>query len=231
MDLLNRVRKLAPVVARKGGSALLAKAHLGGGPSPTRREGTVSTVRQWLQWIRAPTDIWYAGECDNGGRCTDQVPMWCLLVGSSFNAAAASVWDEFGGVVNCCPQEFRPDAVPCQTRYVEIQLCDTNDATLDLRQLDAAFDLLQRTIKEKSRLLVNCHMGASRSVAVAIYLLGRHYGRFDYEFWRNLVGRQRQHINVSIALRNAVVDAWAPVLMPAASDSNAPTADAGDPGK
>ena len=53
-------------------------------------------------------------------------------------------------------------------------------------------------------------MGASRSVAVAIYLLGRLFRSFDYAMWYEVVQKQRPFVNGSLTLHRQVMEAWEP---------------------
>lgn len=234
METFRRAGRLAPMLANKGAKRVMEKVGIAKPPTPTRREfDDVSNWQQKVQWISGATEIWYERERpstqppdDHPDNHPDNHPesqskrqskspvkrpvdhLCVLSIGSSFDLAASDVWTKYAGVINCCPNQYSRTDAPHDDLYTEITVDDVNDAELDADQLEAAFTMLRGSLDDDRDLLVNCQMGASRSVAVSIYLLGRLHGDFDWEKWRDIVRTQRTHINVSLALKASVERAW-----------------------
>lgn len=137
----------------------------------------------------------------------DPVTKASLSIGSSRNADTMDA-NDYDMAVNCAPSEIKFS----HTRLVEIDLKDTNDVTLDYEQLDALLaDVKPLLVKQQSRILVNCWMGASRSVAVACFLLAAIYGptkrdaAADFDFFYRECRKFRPSVNVSVRLREQAI--------------------------
>ena len=87
-------------------------------------------------------------------------------------------------------------------------MCIRDSAYIDRQKLESAYELAVQARQFECNVLVHCSMGASRSVAVAIYILGRVYSKHDYDFWLDVVRMQREFINPSLKLRELVTQFW-----------------------
>ena len=108
-----------------------------------------------------------------------------LSVGSACNALYAG--NRYDLVINCCPREVRvpstepltsSDAVATDSditttspEVIEVNLEDTNDAQLDIDEMVRVIGRAQQVWNRNGHILVNCWMGASRSVAVTCVLM------------------------------------------------------------
>ena len=111
-----------------------------------------------------------------------------LSVGSACNAVYAG--NRYNLVINCCPSEVRISSAAMQSarplalciaeelesattspEVIEVNLEDTNDAQLDVDEMVRVIGRAQQVWNRNGHILVNCWMGASRSVAVTCVLM------------------------------------------------------------
>jgi hypothetical protein len=130
-----------------------------------------------------------------------------VSIGSSRNVDTMDP-DDYDMAINCAPSEIKFT----HTRLVEIDLRDTNDVTLDYDQLREILDEVRPLlVQQQSRIIVNCWMGASRSVAVTCFLLAAIYGPTkkdaaeDFEFFYRECRKFRPSVNVSVRLRDQAI--------------------------
>lgn len=140
----------------------------------------------------------------------DPISKATLSIGSAKNAAQMEPAD-FDYVINCCPS----DIAIHHTRVRELDLNDTN--TVKLEKVAVQLDDILREVRdvlqhERSRILCHCWMGASRSVAVATYLLCTIYGptmgnaEEDFNHFYSEFKKHRKCISVSTTLKQQVCD-------------------------
>jgi|688.fasta_scaffold442758_1 hypothetical protein len=185
---------LAQTLLRK---AVVAVTY-GGQAKPTQRLDKYN-ASQMYAWFFSGPDVVF----------TDPDRESSLSIGAYSNAWFMDQGD-FDCVINCCPTE----GVAPHTRVHCLNLADTDDVSLDdvRAQLDTALaDVRQVLATPRARVLCHCSMGASRSVAVAIYLLCRIYGHAQWgsakDAFLHYYGtfkRCRPCINVSVQLMREV---------------------------
>lgn len=140
----------------------------------------------------------------------DPISKATLSIGSAKNAAQMEPAD-FDYVINCCPS----DIAIHHARVRELDLNDTN--TVKLEKVAVQLDDILREVRdvlqhERSRILCHCWMGASRSVAVATYLLCTIYGptmgnaEEDFNHFYSEFKKHRKCISVSTTLKQQVCD-------------------------
>jgi hypothetical protein len=152
-------------------SALLRKAVASVTDRPAKSTERLdrASASQLYAWVFVGPDVLFT---DTG--CGSS-----LSVGSFLNAWAMSP-DDFDCVINCCPRE---GTLPRPRTHL-LDLVDTDDVSLEpiLPALETALADARRVMATAGgRVLCHCWMGASRSVAVAIYLLCRIYGHETYD--------------------------------------------------
>ena len=129
------------------------------GSEPTKRVEPAA-ASQTFRWFRAPDVVF-----------VDPVSKSSISVGSGYNAAYVQR-DAYDMVINCCPDEL--SVTHPVVRNVELR--DTNYATLDLDTMETlAAEVKQVLDLPDKRVLVHCWVGASRSVAVAAFIVCRLY--------------------------------------------------------
>ena len=144
----------------------------------TIRLGQVSTLRQVVAWLM-PSVVVHCqaiqpAKTDNQA-CTKQAK---LSVGSACNAVWAN--KSFDLVINCCPQEMsllaskqldsgllRAD----DDHIIELAIEDTNNVVLNVDAMLVILKRAKQVWQAGGSILVNCWMGASRSVAIACFLI------------------------------------------------------------
>ena len=140
----------------------------------------------------------------------DPVSKATMSIGSAKNAAQMEPAD-FDYVINCCPSDITISHV----RVRELDLNDTN--TVRLEKVAVQLDEILREVRdvlrhERSRILCHCWMGASRSVAVATYILCTIYGptmgsaEQDFNHFYSEFKKHRKCISVSTTLKQQVCD-------------------------
>jgi predicted protein tyrosine phosphatase len=213
MHALHKVIALGPVVAGKGAGCMYRRlAGSRAAHSPTRRETQVSSLCQAWQWACGATDIWFKPEPFGAELVSEKSPHCSFIsIGSLNNAFDADVLDRYHGVINCCGAGECPAAyfASSHPKYVQVQMDDVNSVETAAADWDAAYALAcDAADAGDTTVLIHCSMGASRSVAVAIYILGRYSLRYDYDHWLRVIQLQRPYVNPSLALRRTVVDLW-----------------------
>jgi hypothetical protein len=182
-------------------STLLRKAVAAVADRPARSTERLDTnsASQVYAWLFSGPDVVFE---DEGTGST-------LSIGSYRNAWAMGSRD-FDCVINCCPLE---GAAPHPRAHL-VDLADTDDVSLTPALPALALVLADvRAVMATAggRVLCHCWMGASRSVAVAIYLLCRIYGYGNFEtpedafmHYYGTFKRYRPCINVSVQLKREV---------------------------
>lgn len=140
-----------------------------------------------------------------------------IAIGSLRNASSIStVARNYAGVINCCASEFNKEYPQLNEKdglipvFPILNFHDINEPELRSESLDAAYEFAY-SIKNANTgkdVLIHCSMGASRSVAVAIFILGVYYRKHDYDYWLNVIRLQRPYINPSLALRQRIIFEW-----------------------
>ena len=184
---------LAQTLLRKAVTAITDRS------AKTTRRLDKCNASQTYAWLFSGPDVVFT-DPDHGST---------ISIGSYRNAWAMEQSD-FDCVINCCPLEGIAPSVNAHSVF----LADTDDVSLDpvLPFLDSVIADVRRVLStNEGRILCHCWMGASRSVAVAIYLLCRIYGTHAYPsvdaafmHYYNAFKRCRPCINVSVQLKNEV---------------------------
>lgn len=211
---------LAGVVAAKvvASVALSGARMVTGRPSVSTRRVDRSSASQAYAWLFEGPDVVFT-DPDSGAT---------VSIGSARNAAMMKA-EEFDYVINCCPREIAVNH-PCVRT---LDLADTDDVSLapvlgDLQRIctevssmlrtgggtggDAGGDAGGEAGARAPRILCHCWMGASRSVAVAIFVLCMVYGPVtkdgtpsaEFHYWYSDFKTRRPCINVSVRLMNEV---------------------------
>lgn len=137
----------------------------------------------------------------------DPVTKASVSIGSSRNADTMDP-NDYDMVVNCAPSEIKIS----HTRLKELDLRDDNKVVLDFDELHALLAEVKPLLtQQQSRIMVHCWMGASRSVAVACFLLAAIYGPTkrnaaeDFDFFYHECRKFRPSVNVSVRLRDQAI--------------------------
>ena len=200
--------RLAGIVAAKVMSRVAASSV--GLVSRRANPGTArvdeSSASQAYAWIFRAPDVVFA----------DLTSGATISIGSARNATVMGP-EEFDYVINCCPGDISVR----HPRVRVLDLADTDDVSLDSVR-DGLSSILEdvRSILRKvgdagtpgGRILCHCWMGASRSVAVAIYILCVIQGprthaatpEAEFDTWYADFKLCRPCINVSVRLRQEV---------------------------
>jgi len=203
-----------------------------------REFNDVSTASQWIQWLKPATEIWIQPPTPNCVETNKPLSNESLedltkqqlntqnkkpksecfiAIGSLRNASSIStVANNYAGVINCCASEFKKEYPQLDEKdglipvFPILNFHDNNEPELRSESLDAAYEFAF-SIKNANihkDVLIHCSMGASRSVAVAIFILGVYYHKHDYDYWLNVIRLQRPYINPSLALRKRIILEW-----------------------
>ena len=149
--------KLAWAIAKKTAWNMLPS--FAGSEATERVEPAAAS--QTLRWFRAPDVVF-----------RDPATGSTISVGSGYNAAYVQ-HDAYDMVVNCCPDELHVSHPVVRN----VWLRDTNYATLNADTMEQLAAEVKQVVAEQKdkRVLVHCWVGASRSVAVAAYIVCRLY--------------------------------------------------------
>ena len=183
------------------GSTMLKKAVkniLFFGGESTKRVDSVSSFSQKMTWaIGGPSIVF-----------EDPTTLSTFSIGSAKDTKYMAS-DDFDYVINCAPSEVTVH----HARVRCVDLKDDNNASLQEHSqeistiLSEVRDVVQH---EKSKILCNCWMGASRSVAVSIFLLAMIYGpskhdaEKDFNHFYEEIKKNRPSINISCKLKDEV---------------------------
>lgn len=164
----------------------------------TKRVDNVSSFSQKVTWaIGGPSIVF-----------EDPTTFSTFSIGSAKDTKYMAS-DDFDYVINCAPSEVTVH----HARVRCIDLKDDNHASLQEHSQDLSTilsevrDVMQH---EKSKILCNCWMGASRSVAVTIFLLAMIYGpgkqdaEKDFNYFYEEIKKSRPYINISCKLKSEV---------------------------
>lgn len=199
---------LAAVVAAKVvTSVALSSARMVSGRTTTgTRRVDRSSASQAYAWLFEGPDVVFT-DPDSGAT---------VSIGSACNAAMLTP-EKFDYVINCCPSDITVNH-PCVRT---LDLADTDDVSLapvraELERISFEVASMFRARGDADahapRILCHCWMGASRSVAVAIYLLCMVYGPLtkegtplaEFHRWYADFKTRRPCINVSVRLMHEV---------------------------
>lgn len=168
-----------------------------GGESTERvdKESTVSQKKTWA--FGGPTVVF-----------EDPATLATFSIGCARDAKYMAP-DDFDYVINCAPAEVTVH----HARLRSLDLEDTNTVTLHdySQELSTILGEVRDVLKhEKSKIMCNCWMGASRSVAVTIFLLAMIYGpsksdaEKDFNHFYQEIKQRRPAVNISVKLKKEV---------------------------